>query len=272
MIFKNKQQGSILIFLLWIIAVISFIVSQFGREVRLKALEARNIIEASNAYFTAYSAVQELMVRLTLPDEDERKVFSGDEIELDINNEKVKVKIQDEERKININMTDTQPLIDLLTEQLKLSQEKAEEIADCVLDYRDGDNIPRPHGAEEDYYLELQPSYKPANASFKTINELLFVKGITPEIFWGREEEGEEGKKWIPGLYDFLTVYGKSVNLSAISSEEENKEKREEIIQGHYYRFTCQIGGIIFVSIYKYMGNRKYLIESWHEYYKPKIS
>jgi general secretion pathway protein K len=38
-------------------------------------------------------------------------------------------------------------------------------------------------GAESDYYAGLEPPYKCANRPFNTIQELLLVKGVTPEVF-----------------------------------------------------------------------------------------
>lgn len=61
----------------------------------------------------------------------------------------------------------------------------SEQQADALLDWFDGDNVPREQGAEVDYYAGLDPSYGPTNGPVDTIAELLEVRGITPANLWG---------------------------------------------------------------------------------------
>src|SRR5690606_38691018 len=61
-----------------------------------------------------------------------------------------------------------------------------EDVADAILDWLDADDEPRPLGAEfEDYYLNLQPAYKPANGPIDSIEQLLLVRGVTPQLLFG---------------------------------------------------------------------------------------
>jgi general secretion pathway protein K len=57
-------------------------------------------------------------------------------------------------------------------------------------------------GAESSYYEDLETPYASRNGPIQDINELLLIKGITPQIFYGSEET--------PGLSDFMTVHGMS--------------------------------------------------------------
>lgn len=64
-----------------------------------------------------------------------------------------------------------------------------EEVADAILDWLDEDDEPRPYGAEfTDYYSQLQPAYKPANGPINSIEQLLLVRGVTPELLFGYDE------------------------------------------------------------------------------------
>jgi general secretion pathway protein K len=67
-------------------------------------------------------------------------------------------------------------------------------IVDSIMDWRDKDNFHRANGAEDEYYLALPEPYKCKNGDFTSIEELLLVRGVTPEIFYG-------------GLKDMVTVY-----------------------------------------------------------------
>ena len=68
------------------------------------------------------------------------------------------------------------------------------------LDSGDDDAITGLTGAESDYYLELDPPYSIRNGPLTHLNELLLVKGITPELFYGTDD--------LPGISNFLTVSG----------------------------------------------------------------
>ncbi|TWT34520.1 type II secretion system protein GspK [Blastopirellula retiformator] len=63
-----------------------------------------------------------------------------------------------------------------------------EEIADAILDYLDEDDEPREYGAEIDYYSGLDPPYAPKNGPLETVEELLLVRGVTPQLLFGRDE------------------------------------------------------------------------------------
>ncbi len=60
-----------------------------------------------------------------------------------------------------------------------------ESIADAILDWLDEDDEPREFGAERDYYSTLTPPYAPANGPLETVEQLLLVKGVAPELLLG---------------------------------------------------------------------------------------
>lgn len=62
-----------------------------------------------------------------------------------------------------------------------------EEVADAILDWIDPDDEPRPLGAEVDHYSGLTPPYKPKNGPLDSVEELLLVRGITPELLIGAD-------------------------------------------------------------------------------------
>jgi len=65
--------------------------------------------------------------------------------------------------------------------------EDPESIADAIMDWIDEDDEPREYGAEFDYYQALQPPYAPKNGPLETVEELLLVRGMTPELLFGRD-------------------------------------------------------------------------------------
>ena len=60
-----------------------------------------------------------------------------------------------------------------------------DEISDAILDWLDADDTPRDNGAESDYYASLTPPYAPRNGPIQSIEELLLVRGVTPQLLFG---------------------------------------------------------------------------------------
>ena len=95
------------------------------------------------------------------------------------------LKISDQERRFNINSADRFVLQQTLT-MMNVDSSRHGTIIDSILDWRDTDNDPQINGAEsDDFYLRLDPPYFAKNGPIDDLGELLLVKGMTPEIFWG---------------------------------------------------------------------------------------
>ncbi len=91
---------------------------------------------------------------------------------------------------------------------LGVDPNRAQAIVAGILDWRGG--TPGGSFTEFDqYYLSLTPSFRARHASLQEIEELLLVRGITPDLFYGSYTPDAEGRL-IPhdGLRDCLSVFG----------------------------------------------------------------
>lgn len=101
------------------------------------------------------------------------------------------IKIVDMERKWDINLVANprQPQMEILQRAMQeiglTDQEKASTLIDSILDWISPDPNPHFSGAKDDYYLGLDPPYTCKDGWVDDMSELLLVKGMTPEIFWG---------------------------------------------------------------------------------------
>ena len=111
-----------------------------------------------------------------------------------------------------------------------------EEAADCMLDWIDSDSDVRLYGAESDYYASFS-EFEAPNAPIRSLDELLKVEGVTPELLYGEdynrngvldanEDDGplsapydnEDGVLAL-GWSEFLTVTASESNLRIDGSE-----------------------------------------------------
>ncbi len=70
-------------------------------------------------------------------------------------------------------------------DRLMLIPGMTDEIADAILDWLDEDDDTRTFGAEADYYQSLATPYAPANGPMANLDELLMVRGVTPQLLYG---------------------------------------------------------------------------------------
>ena len=104
---------------------------------------------------------------------------------------RISVTIIDMERKWDINMVANprNPQKEILQKALAevgvTDAEQSSTIIDSILDWINPNESAGFSGAKSDYYLHLNPPYYCKNGYLDDISELLLIKGITPEIYWG---------------------------------------------------------------------------------------
>ena len=62
-----------------------------------------------------------------------------------------------------------------------------EDVADAILDWMDEDDEAREYGCESDYYQGLSPPTIAKNGPLDTVEELLLVRGVTPQLLFGTD-------------------------------------------------------------------------------------
>jgi len=98
-----------------------------------------------------------------------------------------------------------------------------DDIANAIIDWIDPDDSPRPNGAETDYYSSLSPPYQAKNNYLDSLDELLLVRGVTPQLLYGGDrnrngqiDSGEDdGSGFGVGWSAYLTVYSRELNVDA---------------------------------------------------------
>lgn len=90
-----------------------------------------------------------------------------------------------------------------------ISQGELDELAEAVRDWEDEDDE-TVSGAENDYYQSLDTPYECKNGPMDCPEEILLVKGMKPEYYYGTEN--------YKGLKDYVTVgTGGKINLNTAS-------------------------------------------------------
>jgi len=114
------------------------------------------------------------------------------------------VEIIPESSKLNVNSATPQQLFRLLL-VLGVPEPRARMVTDAILDWR---KVPEqgPGLFDGEYRAS---SFLAPHASFQQLEELLLVRGMTPELFYGYYGPGPDGSRiWHSGLRECLTTLG----------------------------------------------------------------
>ena len=147
------------------------------------------------------------------------------------------ISIKDLERKINLNSA-TEGLIRNAVESIGLSQGEAAMVEDGILDWMDpnpNSNVHRANGAKTEYYQSLEPPYAAKNGPIDDMSELLLIRGVTQDNYWGPSSTnhseayfqrrnqprraGLQQADYSAGLEDVFTTLGGLVNVNTASRE-----------------------------------------------------
>src|SRR5207253_6669167 len=96
-------------------------------------------------------------------------------------------------------------------------------------------------GAEAEYYLSLRPAYVPRNDKLQTVRELLMIRGVSPDLLFGADEdqngfldtEGNATAKKSSGTLeggwsDIITVDSWTQNVNASGDSRINIQTADE--------------------------------------------
>jgi general secretion pathway protein K len=219
------SRGIALIMVLWVVAVLSVIVLEFCFAMRTEINITKNYKEELEAYAMAEGGVERAILELVykqdprvqalrkpskleeIPLEKREWVTDGRPYLLSYDRGVCEVRVMSEAGKVNINLVSEQ-MIRKILENLGLDSETKDIIADSIMDWRDPDDFYRVNGAENDYYQSLKEPYFCKNGPLSSIEEMLLIRGITPDLFYGKKGKGEEGaKQQRIGLKDIFSIY-----------------------------------------------------------------
>lgn len=215
----SNQRGVALLVVLWIFIFLFVVAVDFAASVREEGRAARRYSEEAGGYYLALAGFEqtlyELLEQLSAgrsPLLQWRDIACGKWGERQFGEGFYSVRPVDEGGKINLNRADENTLHQIFA-NLGVEEPTRSILADSILDWRDQDDLHRLNGAEKDYYLSLSPSYAPKNGPFDTVEDLLWVRGMTPELFYGDREEA--------GLREIFTVDSPidRINLGTASAE-----------------------------------------------------
>lgn len=236
----HPASGSALVVILWLIAVLSVLVTTMAFDAHLESRiisYSRKRTKADHMVRSGLEIAEMLMrksndiasKKLERKEDDRwydyasklaeglminglRETLPGGEVCLDI---------EPEPARRNVNLLKEEDWERVL-EVAGVPMDSWAVIIESFEDWKDRDSDVRPDGAEtDDYYSTLDKPYRAKNGPVDTVEELLLVKGFTRAVLSGgvlQSADGLDDNVEISGIIDLLTVYGDGkVNINAAS-------------------------------------------------------
>jgi general secretion pathway protein K len=179
---RPRQRGIAFIVVIWVMVLLTVLLAGFAVIARTEALQARHLAESTRARYMAEVGISRAVWELRNPDPLTRWAGDGRNYDFEFEGAKISVGIHDESGKIDINAVDGQVLMRFL-EGHGVEAQRAQQISDAVMDWRDADDLTQPMGAEDvDYEREGYP-YGAADNGFQTVGEFQQVMGMDYDLF-----------------------------------------------------------------------------------------
>ena len=197
-----RMKASILVGLLWCLALLSVVVIGILHTARLDLLVAKHYGDRIQAHYLALAGIekakallyQNARLRSRSRTSHSGELYNAPEQFRDVALGRGQFRVfrpgradegggviygvSDEESRLNVNYASA--------DQLTGIYGMTPEVVAAISDWRDADNAVTPGGAEAEYYASLQPPYLQRNGPFQTVRELLMVRGISRELLLGR--------------------------------------------------------------------------------------
>lgn len=170
--------------------------------------------------------------------------------------------VADEESRLNVNVAGPEELQKLIG--------MTPDVLAALVDWRDTDNTPTAGGAEAEYYASARPPALARNGPLQTLRELLMIRGMPRDLLLGTdlqatglpevaEEEGEspgatplagdsKGGALDVGWAGLLTVASRVDNVNAAGQDRVNVQNADETALSGVKGITSEIAKAIVAS------------------------
>lgn len=204
-----KRRGGALLAVLWLSAALAAIAFSLAATVRGETERTSTQVDSLRSYYLASGAVERAILyvlwgqQYIMPDGRSRYFQVGTPVlHMDFPTGVADVEIIPETAKMNVNAIRPTDLLSLLV-NLGVDAGRASEITLGIVDWRSPLTGPAP--------LNFSPSssFPVRHASLEELEELLLIRGITPDLFYGTYDRNAEGQLTSRGgLRDCLSIFG----------------------------------------------------------------
>jgi general secretion pathway protein K len=167
---------------LWGIGLLAIVAVTLASNAAISYRLAANGFELATIRAAAEAGVNRAILSLTDARRERRWPTNGAAREFEFNAIRMQISVQDELGRIDLNQAGAPLLIGLLR-SANLDAQAASSLTDKILDWRESGPGRHLNGAKEAQYSAAGRAYLPRNGPFQSVDELLLLIDMTPELF-----------------------------------------------------------------------------------------
>jgi type II secretory pathway component PulK len=214
---RRSESGVVLLIVMSGILVLTLVVFALSSSVRVAGEELANRKEHLQAYYLARGGIFTTAALLTeVSTTSEKASFHPGQRSVGWveGTGRVDVEITDENGKIDLNWA-SETVLERLLSALGSDLQSARSVATAIVEWRNPSSLTRWGSAvASSNLLQFDPS-QPAKIDYRSVEELLNVPGVTPELFYGHYVRRDDGRFLRQsGLIDCVTVDSGSTQIN----------------------------------------------------------
>jgi len=210
----SREKGGALLAVLWLSAALTAIAFSVATTVRGETDRTATSVDQIRAYYIATGGIDRALMYMDrgpgprLPNGKATYYEPGMSVmDFEFPGGHARVEIIPESSRMSLNTTPPQDLMRLM-QAAGVEPDRASSIVEAIVDWR----TPLPPDANtplDQFYLGQQPSFRARHASFEEVEEVLLLRGMTPELFYGGYQRMPDGTLApVGGLKEMLSPYG----------------------------------------------------------------
>jgi len=199
---EAERSGSALLAVLWLSLALSAIAFSLATTVQGETERTSTAVDGIRSYYLATGAIERAILYMQW-----RGQFYSPGmpvLRMSFPTGEAEVEVIPETAKYSINRSKPEDLMRLMA-ALGTRADQAQEVLNAIVDWR----TPAENSPFDQYYLLQVPSFRARHASFEEIEELLVLKGMTTDLYYGTYDRDANGRLFRRGgLNECVSVYG----------------------------------------------------------------
>jgi general secretion pathway protein K len=207
----SSERGTALLSVLWIVLIVSIVSMTLAASVRVQIGSEMDSFDSARAFFMAKGAAESLFTFIAtdsdIPKDGPIVRAANGEYVFPLESGEVRVRLESAGGLVDLNQA-SDKLLAAMFDAVGVSEEQRNHLVDSILDWRDADDIPHLYGAEINDYTQIPGHRLPRNAPFESVDELLQVKYMTPQIYNGAllMDPSTGQYRRMPGIRELVTI------------------------------------------------------------------
>ncbi len=179
----RNARGAALLIVLWVVVILTGVVTLFATAARTEGMQARTLARSTAARYAAEAGIEVAAMHLQGSDPRLRWLPDGRPQRFSFDRHQLEVRVVDESAKVDLNAAPLDVLSGLFA-ALQVDPDRARALAGAIMDWRDTDNLVNAEGGAEDSdYAQAGLPYGAKDRPFDTVSELRQVLGMDSATF-----------------------------------------------------------------------------------------